>query len=220
MSQMHHGRKMRRAVVCAACACATGIANAGFSADADPGGFETIKTKLGTDWSVASSFTAWSFDPGAGVAVASGELSSITYRESLPDKPLSMGGGADAWRLGVTAREMSGLELPGTYTDFRLGVFIDGVSVGELAVPVSSVEEQTAFIDIGVVSGEVELRLRWLNPGTRFFQNRPELGIGVIQFAASEIPSPGGAALAGLSVIAATGRRRIRPKLIFLSEPS
>lgn len=205
---MHHGRKMRRAVACVSCACAAGMANAGFSADADPGGFETIRTKLGTEWSVASSFTAWSFDPGAGIAVASGQLSSITYTETLPDKPASMGGGADAWRLGVTSKEMSGLELPETYTDFRFDVLVDGDSVGELAVPVSSSEEQTSFIEIGVLSGAVDVKLRWLNPGNRFFENRPELGIGVIQFAASEIPAPGVATLAGLAGIASLGRRR------------
>lgn len=205
---MHHMRKMRRAVACVSCACAAGFANAGFSADADPGGFETIETMLGTDWTSALSYGAWSFDGGEGVASTEQRPAGITYTQTLPDKPASIGGGADTWRLGVTAKEMSGLELPETYTDFRFGVLVDGASVGELLVPVSSIEEQTAFIDIGVLSGEVDVQLRWLNPGTRFFENRPELGIGVIQFAASEIPTPGGVALAGLAGLAAVRRRR------------
>ena len=202
-----HEKKMRCAAACVVCACVVSVSQGAFSTEPDPMGFSTVRTMLGTEWSLASSSTHWSFDPVDDVAIASSPGAFITYTETLPEKPDAIGGGPDEWRLGVTTMEMSGLELPETYTDFRFNVVVDGAPMGVLSVPVSSETPQTAFIDIGELSGETDVRLRWLNPGNRFSENRPEMGLGVLQFAASTIPTPGtvGLALVGLSVMS---RRR------------
>ncbi len=202
-------RKPVRFACAVACASFASSVSAGFVATSDPGGFTTVQSKLGTEYSGLAGFGAWSFDVREGVAIAhSATASFIDFASVLPEKSASLGGGADTWRLGVTAMEMSGLELPETYTEFRIAVILDGVSAGVLSIPVSSTAEQTAFIDLGTLVGDVDVRLRWLNPGTRFFDNQPLLGIGVVQFAASEIPTPGASPLAGLGMPALTRRGR------------
>ena len=202
-------RKPVRFACAVACALFASSVSAGFVASPDPGGFTTVRSMLGTERVGVSGLGAWSFDVTEGVAIANGAPASfIDFASVLPEKSASLGGGADIWRLGVTAMEMSGLELPETYTEFRLAVILDGAQAGVLSIPVSSASEQTAFFDLGTLSGDVDVRLRWLNPGTRFFDNQPLLGIGVVQFAASEIPTPGASLLAGLGLLALTRRGR------------
>lgn len=187
------------------CALA-GTSQAGLVATPDPGGYTTYQSMLGTDEITAG--TQWSFDEPEGIAFTSSRRAPITYSAFLPEKPLAAGGGADDWRVGVTAIEMTGIVLPASYSEFLLDVMVDGVSVGVLSVPASGTLEHTAFIDIGAQLGTVDVALSWLNPGDPFSLGRPVLGIGVVQFSASEVPTPGTLVLGSLGFIALARRTR------------
>jgi len=181
-------------------------ADASLFASPDPGGYITNQSYLGTEETAFG--LGWAFDGGQSIAQTSSRQSTITYSSSLPEKPLSAGGGPDLWRVGVTAIEMSGTILPASYPNFLLDVFVNGDSIGMLSIPASGTAEQTAFIDIGEQVGATDVAFRWLNPGVVDSFNNVVLGIGVVQFAASEVPTPGTLCLTGIGLFAATTRRR------------
>jgi len=198
-------QKLFLTVAAVTCALA-GTSQAGLISTPDPGGFTTFESMLGTEESSAS--PRWSFDEIEGIAFTTSRLAPITYSTNLPEKPPAAGGGPDDWRVGVTAIDVSGTVVPATYTDFLLDVVVNNVSIGILAIPASDTVEQTAFIDIGAQLGDVDVVFMWLNPGDPFGLNRPELGIGVVQFSASTVPTPGTLVLGSIGIFALSRRRR------------
>jgi len=135
-----------------------------------------------------SYFTYWSGD-------------TLRYSVALP-------GSSQAWRLGVTAMNVSG-PLPGSYHDFNVRVSVGSQIVGTLLVPASDTNWNTAWIDLGMRQGPTDVSLTWLNDSYQAGVYDANISYGGLQFASLSIPTPGtgSLAMAAFGLLAIRSRR-------------
>jgi len=171
----------------------------------DPGGYSTVQTMPGVE-GLSDRPGAWRNDPlGSAVKFTSFANEPITFNTAVAGP----WGDESDWRIGITAREFSRAILPASYTNFRLGVELNGRDLGELLIPASDTEDHTVFFDAGELPAETSLKLRWLNkPSPGFGASNHAIGISAVQFAVAAVPSPGAAGLAMLGLATCAIRRR------------
>ena len=178
------------------------VSSAGVVVTPEPSGISTFTTLSGSagvssnpsSWFVgengASIYTYWAGDP-------------LTYTAVLPPSE-------DAWRLGVTAINVSGPLDPG-YSNFNVSTSVNGSSVGTLAIAASDTEWSTAWIDLGYRAGLTHVTLAWQNDAWNPGVFDANISYGALQFASRSIPTPGTGSLAAIAFVVFAGRVRRTP---------
>jgi len=199
---MTNPKSLSTALVFAAWACSTGNTSAGIVTSPEPGGLTTLATLTGASgvpanpskWFAgengASLFTYWSGDP-------------LRYSVVLPASD-------DAWRLGVTAMNVSG-PLKAGYTNFQVKVAVGGTNLGTLLIPASDTAWNTAWIDLGHRVGLTNVMLTWQNDSYKAGVYDANVSYGALQFASLSVPTPGTGSLAAVAFGLVALRPRRRP---------
>lgn len=207
----------RSAFALTACAILNAQAGAGIMPPApsipgvaDPNGYQTWHTLSGQQ-GVAADPLKW-FN-------ASDGYSSYTNWANKPITYTAAGSDQEGYvRVGVTAFNHGSLGLISGYTNFIVGVTVNGLDLGDIQIAASDTSYNTTWFNIGHQSGPISVTLNWRNDQWTPGVHDANIAISSVQFASDSfaplssqsIPSGGAAALAGLSAIVMVPPRRRR----------
>ncbi|MBK9121153.1 MAG: PEP-CTERM sorting domain-containing protein [Phycisphaerales bacterium] len=181
---------------------ATGVAAAGVVTTPDPGGYTTHSLISGSAGTPAAS-NRWFLVYDSAAYATNWANENIHYALDIPD----LGAGAD-WRLGLTARNHSPLGLPSNYSEFKVEVRANNVFMGTVAIPAFDEQWATSWLNLGSVSGPVNLQLRWKNDSYKAGHYDANVAFGALQLATNAVvPEPTSLALATLGLVLLRRRR-------------
>ena len=128
-----------------------------------------------------------------------GAAQSTNWSNQSIDFFADLGDGVQPYMVGVTARNDTTLQLPDNYSQFKVSVSLNDQFVDFLFIDASDIEWNTSWLDVGELSGENKLTLKWVNDSYKAGSYDANFAVGAVQFAAY-IPAPGAGMLAVLSI--------------------
>lgn len=115
----------------------------------------------------------------------------------------------DNYMLGITVRNGGNLPLKDGYDNFKVDVSLNGQTVASnAAIVASDTDWNTRWFDVGQLSGDASLTVKWRNDSYRKNVYDANITYGAVTFAGQSIPAPSAAALACVGLAGLARRRR------------
>jgi len=174
-------------------------ANAAIDFGAAPDGFGVVDTVFGTE-ATPRHASRWFDVEGTEAVRTNWANQAITFSTA--------GLAQDSYMLGITAKNDQG-PLASNYSNFQVDVRVNGKQLARRAnILASDTEWNTLWLAMGDFSGDANVEVTWKNDSYRPGVYDANIAFGGVQFASTNAPAPGAAAVALLAGVAATRRRR------------
>ncbi len=190
------------AVVIGTLFAAAAVSHADVITTPDPGGYQTYTTLSGGEGVPQGSARWYDILDGEAQYTAWANM-PISFSVDLPFEE------DNEWRVGVTATNWTSgsVVLPPNYENFSVAVKANGKQVDNLLIPASDDAWNTAWLDLGAISGPISLELKWKNDSYSPNVYDANIAIGAVQFAGRSVPEPASLALLLLGAAVMSRRR-------------